>query len=80
MQCEECSKNYSEKEAFFQHLRDSHQLPICPVCGKQCFNEVGVIQHKKTIHNVLRPYLRKKLRKKRKKLKEKKEERDSPQD
>ncbi|MHA2104988.1 MAG: C2H2-type zinc finger protein [Candidatus Hodarchaeales archaeon] len=80
MQCKECEKKFTEKEPFYQHLRDSHQLPICPVCGKQYFNEVGVKQHKKTVHNVLRPYLRKKLRKKRNKSREEEEKVDNPQD
>jgi NAD-dependent SIR2 family protein deacetylase len=74
MQCAECAKKFLEKEPFHQHLRDTHQLPICPVCGKRCFNELGVKQHKKTVHNILRPYLRKKLRKKRNKLRENNEE------
>ena len=61
--CTECGKEFVELAYFTQHLRDKHQLPVCPICGNLYYDERGVIQHKKAKHGVLRPFLRKRIRK-----------------
>ena len=65
--CNDCSKEFSEKEFYFQHLRDKHAQSVCPACGKLCADELGVKQHKRMVHNIVRPFLRKKNRENRRK-------------
>ncbi len=60
--CDECGKEFNQLDFFTQHVRDKHQLPVCPVCGDLYYDERGVIQHKKAKHGVLRPFLRKRIR------------------
>ncbi|MFW9929678.1 MAG: C2H2-type zinc finger protein [Candidatus Thorarchaeota archaeon] len=69
-ECEDCKKSFNDSKRLFQHIHDRHHILICPECGKRTFNtELAVKHHRKSVHNFVRPFLKKRLRKKNQKEK-----------